>query len=285
MKVIFSGWSVPLVAASLLMMFPASPLGAAVVNLTNVMVAGEPQSSMAGDATSFVGGMINGALYRRPVDADDSNAGSGIFRDLYTLQTNGVPEAGYNRDGVIDSAVANGFDPVITMSDLVEDSTGTAYVFVVDTNEPGSPTEKFISLDDFKIYIGGTTDPDPLPQSLFDLGSELGVPAYDMNQSGQDNHVLLDYSLFSGSGAMDLFVFVPKVFFAGATMDQQVFIYSQFGAYTGAAGFDPAAGPEQVSLPGKAVTGTVDPLLDAVPEPGALALLALAAGVSLRRRR
>jgi len=103
---------------------------------------------MTSGSTTFVGGLINGALYRRPVNADESNSGSGIFRDLYRVDekkpTASNPAEGYNRDGGIDGVVPNGFDPVIRMSDLVEDLTGTAYVFLVDTNEPGSGTEKYI---------------------------------------------------------------------------------------------------------------------------------------------
>jgi len=107
-----------------------------------------------------------------------------------------------------------------------------------------------------------------------------------MNESGQDNHVLLDYSLYSGSGEMDLFVFVPKTAFGSAAADSEIFVYTKFGTYTGAPGFDGAAGAEQVSMPGKAVSGLVDPLLSSVPEPDTLALLlALAALPTMRRRR
>lgn len=262
----------------------AAPLSAAIVNLTNSTILGNAQSTLTSGSTTFVGGMINGALYRRPVSADDSGSGSGVFRDLYRVDTNSGPESGYNRDGVMNSSVPNGFDPVITVGDLVEDSTGTAYVFVVDTNEAGSAAEKFISFDDFKIYVAGTGDPSSLPQSLTAMGSEFGTPVYDMRASGLDNHVLLDYSLFSGSGQMDMFVFIPKALFGNAAANQMVYVYSEFGSYA-AAGFDPSAGPEQVSLPGKSITGTVDPLIQAVPEPGMVSLLLSVGLLVLRRRR
>lgn len=266
-----------------LAVFPAS---GAVINLTNSTIAGEAQSTLPAPGGSVVGGIINGALYRRPATADDSNAGSGIFRDLYRVSSNSGAEEGYNRAGVMDSSVPNGFDPIITLADLVEDSTGLAYVFVIDTNEAGNTPAKYISLDDFRIYVGGPTAPSPLPQDFAGVESDLGLNVYSMNETGQDNTVLLDYSLFSGSGQMDMFVFVPKALFAGLDPASQVYVYSRFGGYTGAAGFDPSAGSEQVSLPGKAVTGTVDPLVPfMVPEPG-VSLLALLGGLlGLRRRR
>jgi hypothetical protein len=270
---------------SILLLVAPRPLEAAVLNMTNDTIAGIPQTSTTVGSTIIVGGWANGAFFRRPLDADESGSGSGIFRDLYRVDSNSGPEAGYNRDGVMDSSVPNGFDPVITMADLVEDSTGTSYVFVIDTNEPGSAAAQYVSLDDFKVYLGASIPPDPLPQSLSEMGQDLGVPVYDMRESGQDNHLLLDYSLYSGSGEMDLWVFIPKWLFGDASLDQQVYVYTEFGAWTGAPGFDPAAGPEQVSMPGKSVTGLVDPLIPFVPEPGVAALLLVSGVLSCRRRR
>jgi len=273
------------VACSALFLCFAPPSGAVVLNMTNDTIAGIPQTTTTVGSTVFVGGWANGAFFRRPLDADDSGSGSGVFRDLYRVDSNSGSESGYNRDGVMDASVPQGFDPVITVGDLVEDSTGTAYVFVIDTNEPGNAIQQYVSLDDFKIYLGASIPPSPLPQTLGELGAELGIPVYDLRESGQDNHLLLDYSLYHGSGEMDMFVFVPKTYFDGAAADQQVYVYTEFGAWTGAPGFDPAAGPEQVSMPGKSISGTVDPLIPFVPEPGVVSLLVASGLVSFRRRR
>lgn len=275
------------IAAAILVMNCVQPVNAAVVNLTNETIAGNPQSTVVGSTVTFVGGYLNNGLFRRPLDADESNSGSGIFRDLYKVDNNGGPEAGYNRPGVMDAEVPNGFQPgnMITIGDLVEDSTGTAYVFVMDVNETGNATGRFMSLDDVRIYVGGVTDPPVLPQSLSEMFASFGAPVWEMNPAGQSNHVLMDYSLYSGSGTLDTFLFVPKGYFDGLAADQQVYLYTQFGAYTGAPGFGPEAGPEQVSIPGKAVSGTVDPLVSIVPEPGAAGLLLTAGLLRLLRRR
>ncbi|BCX47203.1 hypothetical protein HAHE_11110 [Haloferula helveola] len=263
--------------------FVSGRADSAVLNFTNTTVNGIGQSTVTVQSTTYVAGTINNAIFRRPISSDDSKSGSGGFRDLYTVDSNSGAESGYNRDGVMDSKAANGFFPEITVGDLVADSTGLAYVFAIDTNEAGNATDKFISLDDFRIYVGGPTAPSPLPQDFAGVDSQLGVNVYAMNETGQDNHVLLDYSLYSGSGQMDLFVIVPKVFFDGFALDSQVYIYTEFGSYGDAPGFDPSAGPEQVSL-AKVDSPPVNPFLTPIPEPSSLVLL-LAGGALLFRRR
>lgn len=260
------------------------PAGAAIINLTNQTVAGVDQSTITNGSTTVVGGYLNGALFRRPVSADDSKgAGSGNFRDLYTVDSNSGFEEGYNRNNVMDSSMGAGFDPVITIGDLVEDSTGTAYIFVIDTNEAGNDPAKFISLDDFRVYVGGTSDPTTLPQDVAGVDTDLGLNVYSMNEGGQDNHVLIDYSLFGGSGNMDMFVFVPKAAFDGLDDNSLVYVYSKFGAY-GEPGFDPSAGSEQVSIPGSSISGVVDPLVP-IPEPSVALLAPLMGLLGFRRRR
>lgn len=269
----------------------ALPGHGAVLNLTDEVISTlEPATFQTTGGGTAVGGFINGALFRRPTSSDESGAGSGIFRDLYTVGDNSVgpgdPQEGYNRVvSGLDSSIPNGFDPTLRVSGLVPDLTGSAYVFVIDTNESGNATDRYLSLDDFRIYIGDSTDPLNLPQSIAELDAAFGEPAYAMSPDGEQNHILLDYSLYSGSGEMDLFVFVPQTVFAAADPDDYVYIYSSFGLYTDVAGFDPSAGSEQVSIPGKSIDSAVNPLVDWVPEPRVPMLLALALLLLLRRGR
>lgn len=158
----------------------AQETDAVLVNLTNVDITegdGDviAQSIIHTPSGSYHMGWVHDALFRRPTDGDDSNAGSGIFRDLYT-STGGSSatdkQEGYNRHGIMDSHIPGGFDPFITLGDLVLDSSGSYYAFVIDTNEPGGGNGKFISLDDFKIFVGGNTDPATLPQSEAAMATE-----------------------------------------------------------------------------------------------------------------
>ncbi len=284
--------STPFVAA---LVGVASTAGAAVVNLTNVTVAGNSPNTMVNVNTgaTFRGGYINGALFRDP--SVDGSAGSGTFRDLYRISPpNGqgnVVEQGYNRPSVMNTSVPSGFDPYLRMGDLIEDASRSSYIFVVDINENNSATDRYLSLDDLKIWVGGTTDPTTLPNTLSATMSQLGVPAYDMNPSGQQNFTLLDATLSSGSGGGDLFVFVPKSLFPqNADPNSFVYIYTRMGSYTGAPGFGAGATQEQVSIPGKSISNgstvsTITSGVTAIPEPSTFAAFLAAGLLGLVRRR
>jgi hypothetical protein len=268
---------------------------AVIVNLTNVTIAGETPDTMVNVNTgsTFRGGFINGALFRDP--SVEGSAGSGTFRDLYRISPpNGqanVVEEGYNRPGVLNTSIPNGFDPYLTMSDLIQDASQSSYIFVVDLNESNSSTDRYLSVDDLKIWVGGTTDPAVLPNSLPAAMTALGVPAYDMNPSGQQNFALLDSTLSSGSGGGDLFVFVPKSFFPqNADPNAFVYIYTKMGSYTGAPGFGAGATQEQISIPGKSISdgsnvSTITSGLATIPEPSTFAGLVAAGLFGLVRRR
>lgn len=266
----------------------------AILNLTdtNFGPGMEPDLLTSGTGATFRGGFLNGALFRDP--SVDGSSGSGVFRDLYRLTPpNGkgnVIEAGYNRE-LMDSIIPGGFDPVIRVGDLIEDNSGSAYIFVVDINESNSSPDSFISMDDFKIWVGGADDPENLPDSLAELGASLGIPAYDMQGDGGNNTVFLDASLSSGSGGGDAFIFVPKSLF-GDDENALVYVYSQFGAYTDLPGFGAGATSEQISIPGKSLDGTGGTTTQstigagvAVPEPAVVSLLLGGAVFLLSRRR
>ncbi|MCW1925388.1 MprA protease, GlyGly-CTERM protein-sorting domain-containing form [Luteolibacter arcticus] len=271
----------------------ACPAGAVVLNMTNVTIAGETPDTLGSGGATFRGGFINGALFRDP--SVDGSAGSGVFRDLYRLSPAGKDsvEQGYNRPGIMNTSVPNGFDPYLKFGELVQDASQSSYIFVIDINESNNATDRYLSLDDLKIWIGGTTDPNPLPSSLSATMTALGVPEFDMNPSGQQNFVMLDATLSSGSGGGDVFVFVPKSFFPQNTApNANIFIYTRMGGYTGAAGFGAGATQEQVSIPGKSIIGgtattvsTIQSGVATIPEPSTFAALLFAGLLGFRRRR
>jgi hypothetical protein len=268
---------------------------AVVLNLTNTTIAGEtPDTLVSTTNTTFRGGFINGALFRDP--SVTGSSGSGVFRDLYRLSPpNGqgnVIEQGYNRPGIMDSSVPNGFDPYLKFGELIQDASQSSYIFVIDINEANNGTDRYLSLDDLKIWVGGTSDPTTLPTTLEQTMSALGVPEYDMNPSGQSNMVMMDATLSSGSGSGDVFVFVPKSFFPQNTdPNANIYIYTKMGSYTGAPGFGAGSTQEQVSIPGKSIAGnsttsTIQSGLQSIPEPSTfVALLSASLFGFLRRRR
>jgi hypothetical protein len=269
---------------------------AVVLNLTNTTIAGEtPDTMVSTSNTSFRGAFLNGALFRDP--SVDGSAGSGVFRDLYRISpANGqgnVVEQGYNRPSVMNTSVPNGFDPYLKFGELIQDAAQTSYIFVIDINEANNGTDRFLSLDDLKIWIGETSDPNTLPSTLSGMMTDLGVPEYDMNPSGQQNFALLDATLSSGSGGGDLFVFVPKSFFPQNTdPNANIFIYTKMGGYTGAAGFGAGSTQEQVSIPGKSIVGgnpttvsTIQSGVATIPEPSTLAAFLSVGLLGFRRRR
>jgi len=269
---------------------------AAVLNLTNTTIAGNTPNTMVSTSNStFRGAFLNGALFRDP--SVPGSAGSGVFRDLYRVsppsgQSN-VIEQGYNRPGVMDTSVPNGFDPYLKYGELIQDAEQGSYIFVIDINEANNVTDRYLSVDDIKIWVGGTSEPTTLPTTLSGMMTELGVPAYDMNPSGQQNFVLLDATLSSGSGGGDMFLFVPKSFFpANTDPNANIYIYTKMGGYTGAAGFGAGSTQEQVSIPGKSIIGgtpttisTIQSGIPTVPEPSTFAVLLTGGLLGFRRRR
>lgn len=270
------------------------PSSGAVLNLTSTDFGSDlaPDILVAGSGSTFRGGFINGALFRDP--SVEGSAGSGVFRDLYRLtppNTKGaVTESGYNRP-TMDSKIPGGFDPIIRVGDLIQDATESAYIFVVDVNEKNSDPDNFISLDDFKIWVGGADDPETLPNSLTGLSNDLGLPVYDLQGQGGNNTVFLDARLSSGSGGGDMFVFVPKQLF-GNDPNALVYIYTAFGGYSALPGFGAGETSEQVSIPGKSLDGTggittVSTIGSGVPvpEPGTLGFVLASLWLIVRRRR
>lgn len=280
---------IPCLVASLGFVWPAA---ASVLNMTDVTIAGEtPDTLLSTSNTTFRGGFLNGALYR---DASlNGSAGSGVSRDLYRISPpNGSEvEQGLNRPGVMDAVVPSGYDPYLKFDQLIQDASQTSYLFLIDINESGSGDDRYLSLDDFKIWVGGTSELAEQPATLSAAKNLLGVPAYDMNPSGQQNFVLLDSSLGGGSGNADLFIFVPKSFFPQNTApDANIYVYTKMGGYTAAPSFGAGSGQEQVYVPGKAFdapssVSLIEPGVPMVPEPSTFAALLTAGLLGLWRRR
>jgi len=198
--------------------------GAVVVNLTT-----------AGNS-----GTINGAIYQQ---IDPSSTGSGVIDSIARIQPGGsaVTSSGYNTtaNGVFDTGSTDTFNHAITLGDVpLVNLSGTNYrQFLLDINENTGNGDQYISLDEVQIFAGGTANSSVTTFTGGVLDHD-GTLVYRMD-AGADNWVAMDYSLNSGSGSGDMFLYVPDSVFSAFADAADVTIYSAFGLQ----GVNPTAVP------------------------------------------
>ncbi len=181
-------------------------------------MAGIAQASVLDLTSAGASGYINGAYF---LQVDPQSTGSGVIDPFVRLQANDF-EQGYNTDyrplqfnenssatfthSILVSAV-----PVVTIGtvDYLE--------FLLDINQNNS--KPLLSLDKMEIYLLPTPD-------AHDYAS-FGTPVYTIDPAGQDNYIKLNYSLNPGSGAGDMFAYIPKSLFPN--QNDYLYLYSRFG--------------------------------------------------------
>lgn len=227
-----------------------------------------------------------------------AGSGSGVYRRLFNLNGNGSVLDGYNRavpnKGEFESSVFSNPGPTIRISDL--SVFQGHYVFALDVNEPsGGAVTQYISLDEIQLYVGGNTDPNPVPTTAAGL-SDLGTKIWDLQAnpiSGTRNDVMVDYSINNGSGTDDILLWIPTDKFAGYESDSFVYLYTKHGELGTAdsergvqfSGFaTDGGGFDEWATFTATTTGTPPPIPLSVPEPSALWLIALFSGSFLTRR-
>ncbi len=232
------------------------------------------------DPNTFLGN-INDAIYSvdtsTPSGTDAFARGAGgVF---LTIQNNGF-EQGYNTSapGVMDTKRVPQFNYEILASQLtIVDILGRDYVpFLLDINEQAN-NGSLLSLDDVRIFSSSASGLSYQTLSQLLVAPELTqLYALDNSMSDPSSYVLLDFDrVSSGSGKVDMGLFVPLDHFAGVTPNQVIYLYSAFGGdvSNAAAG----AGFEEWTLgAGRAF---------AIPEPAGSLLITLSGLVSLLRRR
>jgi hypothetical protein len=236
---------------------------------------------------------INGAIYSNPTNL--TNIGSGTIFPFLTTQANGS-ESGFTTDEPTPSQLplddkrdnANTFTNTFAEQNLATVTVnGIEYfTFFLDTNEPDN-ADRFISLDSFKIFdtggttaFTGTTKNETLAQLEGTVGFSL---IYSLDTPSQDNTVLIDSSLFKGSGlGFDMTLLIPTSLFAGHNVGDRLVVTTQFGLAGGGAGT--ADGFEEWNAALGAVPPPPPPPIP-TPEPATLALLAVGLLALARRRR
>ena len=213
-------WFLLLTLSAMAMVFIAGSAEAAICDLTT-----------AGSSCSLQAGID---LF---MQADPQPTGTGVIDSFVRIQHNGT-EQGYNTDGrpvPFDEKTDPNFTRSLQLSEVpVVTISGVQFrEFGLDINEQSSGTNRFLSLDELKLFMspsGNMTTTDVNPPTT------LGTLIYDLDANG-DNWIKLDYSLGSGSGSGDMFAYINNSLFTGT--NSFVTLYSQFGLnYQSGAGFE-----------------------------------------------
>jgi hypothetical protein len=175
---------------------------------------------------------------------DQQSTGTGVIDPFLTIQANGT-EAGFNTNAAppLDAKPPN--TQAVLVSDFgVVNLNGTPSIrFLLDINEsaggPQGAQNELLSLDNLQVYVS-TND------SIADLATLQGqTKLYDIDTAGAcsavspagcvanaSNGVNLNFSLNPGSGAGDMYFYLPASLFS-AHQSKYLYLYSSFGALGG----------------------------------------------------
>jgi hypothetical protein len=192
------------------------------------------------DLVNNTQGTLSGALYLR---ASIAPAGSGVIESFVRINPGGSQdfEQGYNTDGrplQYDENNSGEFTRSLLLSSVpIVFIPGTicsagCREFILDINQ--TVDDPLLTLN--RVVVSLRANDELLGATVAD-GSRLGASAaalfpegdtivYD---SGAGNMVQLDYSLESGSGRGDMFLYIPVNLFTGT--NTWVYLYSEFGSF------------------------------------------------------
>ncbi len=237
-----------------------------VSTLAVLLGAGSAMATSLDLTTAGASGTINGAFFQQ---VPDQSTGTGVIDTFVRLQANDL-ESGYNTDGTLEFDTKSGlFTHSLLLSDVP--LVNGKRQFLLDINENQGGDNEFISLYELELYLGATGDLTGYPN--------LGDKVWDLDEGNDgDSTIELNFMLNPGSGAGDMFAYIPESFFAEST-NSYVYLYSAFGK--------PNASDD--GFEEWAIVGEDDETVPPVPEPATLLLLGFGlvglAGVSRKLRK
>jgi hypothetical protein len=171
-------------------------------------------------------GTANGALF---VQIDPQTTGTGVIEPFLRIQNNNTEE-GYNsssnslfadtKAGTWTHDILLGAIPIVKVS-------GTDYYqFLLDINENVGSDHELLSLHEVEIYLRTSAiDPADTKAAL----TAGGPASFDLDVGADgDSKVELNYNLNPGSGAGDMFMYIP-VSKLGTDGSKYLYLYSAFG--------------------------------------------------------
>src|SRR5262245_27925368 len=183
------------------------------------------------DLVNTTNGSGNGALFYR---ADFQPAGTGVLDSFVRIQhDNGPPnnghsprgeEQGYNTSGrpvQYDEITDPNYTRNLLLSNVpIVNIGGVDYKeFFLDINAPNGGGQQLLTIDMVHLYTSPIGDQTGLENTL-------GTLQYSLGASLDENVVLLDYNLNSGSGQGDMRMYVPLSNFDDAGPNDFVYLYS-----------------------------------------------------------
>lgn len=237
--------------------------------LACLMIVGVAQADVVDLRTVGSEGTINGAIFQQ---LDTQPTGTGVIDSFVRLNGNSGAVAGYNTEvsNVFDNMSDATHNHAIRLADIpLVEIEGVFYrQFLLDVNENGRDPD--IALNEVQVFQSDTPNQSTTTLSGGIVALSDSDLVYQMDAGG-DNQVLLDYSLNSGSGAGDMFLYIADDAFSFD--GEYVYLYSEFG-------IDP---PEEAGFEEWAII--VSPTQEAVPEPSTFLLLGIGLVGILSRKR
>ena len=265
-----------------------------------IVIAGQNAFGTTVDLVNNTSGTLNGAAYVR---SSLQPTGSGVLDSFVRINPGGTQEfeQGYNTDFrplQYDENTSKTFTHSLLLSDVRTVAfggfgnvcTAGCKEFVLDINQTKS--DPLLTLNRVVISLRAAGDLDSATvaagarlTTAASLFPEADFIAYD---SGAGNKVQLDYSLESGSGSGDMFLFIPLSAFAGRSASQTyVYLYSEFGALaTDTACPDSGATATQLQTCYANANDGYEEWATVAPEPTSILLLGVSiVGIAAARRR